>query len=111
MRSEISWSESVMAASIVWCRRLAENPLARAVGGERHLEAERVRRTAADADAPDPLVHAALMVRRAQRRAVPGVVGALVRAKHDVVAVQVPIGRAARHRAAPAVALEHAVVG
>src|SRR5688572_14028312 len=35
------------------------------------------RRAAADPDPPQPLVHAVVMVRRAQRRAVPGVVGAL----------------------------------
>ena len=53
-----------------------------------------------DPDPPDPLMHAALVMRRAQRRAVPVVVGAAIRAEHDVVAVQVPVGRAARHRAA-----------
>src|SRR5688572_32215435 len=51
------------------------------------------------------------MVGRAQRRAVPLIIGAAVRAKPDVVAVQVPVGRAAGHCATPAVALEHAVIG
>jgi hypothetical protein len=37
-----------------------------------------------DADAPDPFVHAGMMMRRTQRRAVPGIVGPLVRAEHRV---------------------------
>jgi hypothetical protein len=50
---------------------LSDDPLAWPVGRERQLEAQPIRRSALDADAPDPFVHAAVMMRRAQRRPIP----------------------------------------
>ena len=55
-------------------------------------------------------MYAALVVPRAQRGEIGALSRALVRAEHDVVAVQVAVRRAARRSAAPAVALEHLVV-
>jgi len=50
------------------------------------------------------------MVPGAERRAVSEIVRATGGPEHDVVVVQVPVGRAARNRAAPAIALEDTVL-
>ena len=55
----------------------------------------------------DPSVHASQMMPRAECRPVDQVIRAASRPEHDVVVVQVRERRAARHRAAPPVTLEH----
>jgi hypothetical protein len=55
----------------------------------------------------DASVHASQMMPRAECRPVYQVIRAAIRPEHDVVVVQVHERRAARHRAAPPVTLEH----
>src|SRR5206468_9600682 len=78
----------------------------RAARAQAELEAQAPRSASPDAHAA--CVHPAQWVPGAERRAVARGVGSALRAEDDVVVVEIPVARAARNRAAEAVAGEHA---